>query len=284
MFLSASCAAVLKDVNGNGITGLTCVNAPTLSLTATGSSSGITVTDKDVVSNLKVSTNNGNVSVNWPTSQSLIFCSGTLNAAANGNIRLTTVSGNILLDGAAASGSVDLTSSGSILDLTNGAAADITAGGNSVLQAGGVIGLLSDPLTVAITNGSLGVLASGIVGNVSVDINGTVVPSDTLDVLNSPLGEVIFNGNVLYSPYSKSYPYLSGVPLSGIEQIGLNSSSGLTLQNYDEAISQNNPYLGVIPSAFITGVEGSLVNPCFSELSEPLTVKREGKKKKCDSF
>jgi hypothetical protein len=226
VFLSASCAAVLKDVNGNGITGLTCVNAPTLSLTATGSSSGITVTDKDVVSNLKVSTNNGNVSVNWPTSQSLIFCSGTLNAAANGNIRLTTVSGNILLDGAAASGSVDLTSSGSILDLTNGAAADITAGGNSVLQAGGVIGLLSDPLTVAITNGSLGVLASGIVGNVSVDINGTVVPSE----------------------------------------------------------SQNNPYLGVIPSAFITGVEESLVNPCFSELSEPLTVKREGKKKKCDSF
>ncbi len=213
---------------------------------------------------------------------SILFTNdGTLTVStvtANGNISLTTVSGDILLDGVTASGSVDLTSSGSILDLTNGASIDITAGGNSVLQAGGVIGLLSDPLTVAITNGSLGVLASGIVGDVSVDINGTVVPSDTLDVLNSPLGEVIFNGNVLYSPYSKSYPFLSGVPLSGVEQIGLDSGSGLTIQNYDEAISQNNPYIGVISSGFITGVEESLVNPCYSEIQEPLGVKGEGKK------
>ena len=49
-------------------------------------------------------------------------------------------------------------------------------------------------------------------------------------------------------------------------------------KKYDEK------YRGRYEEIYLIGVEESLVNPCFSELSEPLTVKREGKKKKCDSF
>jgi hypothetical protein len=54
------------------------------------------------------------------------------------------------------------------------------------------------------------VAATGQVGGVSVDINGTVLPSDTLTSLNSPPGEVIFNSRVL-NPTPINLPNLTGV-------------------------------------------------------------------------
>jgi hypothetical protein len=203
---------------------------------------------------------------------------GTL--TSGGTVNLTTTAGNLLLDGITTPGSIDLSAAGNILDLTNGIGTDLTAGGNSVLQAGGVIGLLSDPLTVDITNGSLGVLSRGINGKVSVDINGTVTPSNTLDILNSPLGEVIFNGNVLYSPYAAGYPFLTQVPLSGIETIGNNIGTGLTFENYYESLSQNDPYIGVIPSVFMMDVNGYVSSPCESGVEHPLGVRGLGKRER----
>ena len=203
-----------------------------------------------MVSDLNASASGGDILLN--------NTAGTLTigvVTASGGVEITN-SGSILLDGITAGGGVDLSAGGNILDSANSTAPDITAGGNSVLTAGGVIGTDTDPLRVEV-NGTISVAASGILNYVSVDMNGT----DTgmmLDVLNSPPGFVIFNGN----PQSLNP-----------EDVGL-----IIGNTYYEGISQNNPYIGVIPSEFITGVEESLVNPCYSEIQEPLGVKGEGKK------
>jgi hypothetical protein len=63
---------------------------------------------------------------------------------------------------------------------------------------------------VNIGRGILGVAATGEMGGVSVDINGTVLPSGTLTLLNSAPGEVIFNSKVL-SPTLVNLPVLTGI-------------------------------------------------------------------------
>ena len=52
--------------------------------------------------------------------------------------------------------------------------------------------------------------ATGQIGGVSVDINGTVSPTNTLTLLNSPPGEVIFNSQLL-NPSPINLPNLIGI-------------------------------------------------------------------------
>jgi hypothetical protein len=157
---------------------------------------------------------------------------GTLNATANaggvyvaeadgvtvnnvvahgGNVAISNTTGDMVINTITATGGIDLVATGgSILD-GNGAANNLIAGADSTLQAlGGVIGLSADPIEVNINSGALGVAATGQVGGVSVDITGTVLPSGTLTLLNSPPGEVIFNSAVLH-PTSINLPDITGI-------------------------------------------------------------------------
>jgi trimeric autotransporter adhesin len=138
----------------------------------------------------------------------------TLNniVAGGGNVTISNTAGDMIINSITASaGGIDLTASaGSILD-GNGAANNLTAVADSNLRAlGGVIGLSTDPIEVSINPGLLGVAATGQVGGVSVDINGTVLPSGALTLLNSPPGEVIFNSRVL-NPSPVNLPNLTGI-------------------------------------------------------------------------
>ncbi len=122
--------------------------------------------------------------------------------AAGGNIVVSNTTGDMTINTLTAStGGIDLTATaGSILD-GNGAANNLTAAADSALRAmGGVVGLSTDPVEVNINPGILGVAATGQIAGVSVDIDGTVLPSNTLTILNSPSGQVIFNGNILNPP------------------------------------------------------------------------------------
>jgi hypothetical protein len=134
------------------------------------------------------------------------------NVVAGGNVTISNRTGDMIINSiTATAGGIDLTAStGSILD-GNGNANNLTAVGNSNLRAlGGVIGLSTDPMEVNIGSGILGVAATGEMGGVSVNINGTVLPSSTLTLLNSSPGEVIFNSKVL-SPTSVNLPDLTGI-------------------------------------------------------------------------
>lgn len=90
---------------------------------------------------------------------------------------------------------VNVNVNGNLLD-GNGAGLNLIANGNSTLLAGGVIGTLGDPFDVFV-NGNLGVGANGQIAGTSIVINGTVNPSNTLSLLNTPPGAVLFNGNFL---------------------------------------------------------------------------------------
>ena len=52
--------------------------------------------------------------------------------------------------------------------------------------------------------------ATGQIGGISVHISGTVSPTNTLTLLNSPPGEVIFNSRVL-NPTPINLPNLTGI-------------------------------------------------------------------------
>jgi trimeric autotransporter adhesin len=122
--------------------------------------------------------------------------------AGGGNVTINNATGDMIIHSiTATAGGIDLTTSaGSILD-GNGAATNLTAVADSNLRAlGGVIGLSTDPIEVNINPGLLGVAATGQIGGVSVHINGTVLPTNMLTLLNSPPGEVIFNSQSANPP------------------------------------------------------------------------------------
>ena len=74
------------------------------------------------------------------------------------------------------------------------------------LTAAGTIGAAATPATIAVTNGTATVSASGVDGDVSVNLNGTVAPGNTLTLRNTPPGRVLFNGVQLFPPAAPPPP------------------------------------------------------------------------------
>jgi len=90
---------------------------------------------------------------------------------------------------------VNVIASGGSVFSAVGSATNLTAGANSTLQAyNGVVGTQAAPITVAVNPGTLGIRATTAIGGISAFLTGTVFPSNTLTLLNSPPGLVCFNG------------------------------------------------------------------------------------------
>jgi hypothetical protein len=60
----------------------------------------------------------------------------------------------------------------------------------------------ADPIDVNVNGATLGVAATNQIGGISATLNGTVLPSNSLLILNSPPGLVLFNGIALNPPPS----------------------------------------------------------------------------------
>lgn len=128
----------------------------------------------------------------------------------NGSATITST-GEMTLGSLNIGGAATLTSGGSLFD-GNGSSVNLTANGDSSLLATGVIGTLSDPIEVSVTGASLGISASSEVGGVSADLSGLVSPSNTLALLSTPPGQVIFNGVTLFPLAAAPAPALSPEP------------------------------------------------------------------------
>ncbi len=130
-------------------------------------------------------------------SVNLTSAGGTLVArgvSAFGDVNLTATGGSIRLDQVMATGAATVDASVAVVEQGSDAGSDLTAGANSVIRAGSTIGV-ANALEVFVTNASLSVLAGGQSGGVSVRIDGTVSPTNTLIVLTPPPpGSVLFNG------------------------------------------------------------------------------------------
>ncbi len=183
----------LSSVTGIGTDGSIEIDATTL----TASASGVGLIDlNDAAGGLTVSsatTSNGSIT--------LAAAGGNLTAntvtasGAGASVNLTTTtSGNLLVDDLVATGAINLTSAGNVSETGVDAGNDLIAGANSTIRANGGTIATADALEVQITNATLSVLATAQSGGVSVRINGTVSPTNTLIKLNTPPGSVLFNG------------------------------------------------------------------------------------------
>lgn len=106
--------------------------------------------------------------------------------SGNGSVLAGVLQGNQVL----------LNIEGNLLD-NNGDALNLIANSNSQIFTGGVIGTLGNPFDVLVRNGTLGIAPNGQLNGFSAVINGTVNPSNTLNLLNNPPGGVLFNGAFL---------------------------------------------------------------------------------------
>lgn len=118
--------------------------------------------------------------------------------AGAGDVDISNSTGDLLVNKVESTGNaVNLVSmAGSILDTNGTGAYDITAGADSSLTAHNIIGTATDPLEVNI-NGSLTTVAHGVQNNVSVNVNGLMVPDHNLVFGNVPPGLVILDNHML---------------------------------------------------------------------------------------
>ncbi len=106
-----------------------------------------------------------------------------------------TAGTDVILGALSTGGAVNVTAQGGSILSAGGAATHVTAGANSTLRAlGGIVGTGAMPITVNVNPGTLGVAATMEIGGFSGVLTGTVVPSNTLALLNVPPGCVSFNG------------------------------------------------------------------------------------------
>lgn len=166
-------AATLTASSGIGASGTleSSLNSLTASVTGPGA---ISLSDTDGLTLTNVSTTNGAITV-----------------SSGGTMHLRIVD---------AAGAVTLTASGGGSILGDGdTVTDLTATSNSSLTADGTLGTAT-PLTVRVSNGSLTVRPSGITGTLSVNLNGSVAPINTLSWNVNPPGKILLNGVQLYPP------------------------------------------------------------------------------------
>jgi len=142
-----------------------------------------------------------NGAVNLSNSGGTLTLADVSSSGAGNNVNLSNSGGNMLIGTISSSGGINLlTTAGSILSNTTGTAPNLTATTNSTLIANnGTIGTSTNPLNVSISNGTLGVSASSTLNSISVDINGTVSPVNTLGILTgssvpATSGQVVYNG------------------------------------------------------------------------------------------
>jgi trimeric autotransporter adhesin len=124
---------------------------------------------------------------------------GGINYAAGTDVTLGSLS---------TGGVVNVSAGGSVLSAA-GSGTNVTAGANSTLQAfNGVVGTSVAPVTVNVNPGTLSIRATTAVAGISVFLTGTVLPSNTLMLLNVPPGLVCFNG----CPVTGGTGGLAGLP------------------------------------------------------------------------
>ncbi|MBI4864408.1 MAG: hypothetical protein HY815_29740, partial [Candidatus Riflebacteria bacterium] len=174
---------------GNAGTNLTAATANLVAGTAIGTSANPLHT---AVGTLNARAREGGVFI----SQIGTITIGAITATEQ--VELVDTTGDIRLGTVTSEYYVNLTATvGSILNVTPGVT-NITADCNSrsTLTAAGVIGTWASPITVNIVPGELAVWAGGAIDGVSVNIQGKVLPSNSLIVLNSPPGVVLFNNRI----------------------------------------------------------------------------------------
>lgn len=263
---------VNNDIRNDGILGTTSTN--TISLMATEDIFGLGLTQGDDIS---LTATNGSIgttlepfNTNATTLSATAGTDITIHEAnsvilgdltAGGALTFTNANdfpgifdplptGIVRLDGLLSGNTVDVTALGSIIDGNPGALNVLANGNSSLVSQTGTVGLSGDPIEVSINGGPLTVGAASADNGVSVNINGNVSPSNTLNILNPlPPGSVLFNGAFL--------------SLAGLGEGLLNQGLPYLTVDYNMQRSVFEPTLsveGTIGSRSIQNTEWSIIN------------------------
>jgi hypothetical protein len=183
-------------INASTVSGNFSANAGGLTVGGAVASTGgsLNLTGANTVSQLANLTANGanNVTVTTTTG-SITMAAAATTTSGTGAIAYTAGT-NVTLGSLATGGAVDVMANGGSVLSAAGSGTNVTAGANSTLQAfNGVVGTQAAPINVAINPGTLGIRATGAIGGISAFLTGTVLPGNTLTLLNVPPGLVCFN-------------------------------------------------------------------------------------------
>jgi hypothetical protein len=214
--VSSSNTVTAAAVTTSGNIVLNSQNAVSLAGAVNAGAGSITLAGGSIVQNANVSTAGTGTITATATTGPITMADGTTSSTAAGTGDITyTAAGTITLATLSAGGAATVNSiGGSILD-GNIAPLNVAAGaGATLLAGGGVIGTLAAPIDVQVTN-LANVNATGQIGGVSININGTT-GDNTLHFLSTVPGQIYFNGILLYPLSPSPVSFLGG---SGLEPI-----------------------------------------------------------------
>ncbi|MGH7148142.1 MAG: hypothetical protein ACREIJ_09640, partial [Nitrospiraceae bacterium] len=198
--------------SGNNVT-LTDANA--LTMNASTASGNIAVSANDLAIGGTVASTGGNLNLTAANSVTQLagLTAGGANAvtvnAIGGPITMAalattssstgainyTAGTDVTLGSLSTGGGVNVIANGGSVLSAAGSGTNVTAGANSTLQAfNGVVGTRAAPMTVNVNPGTLGIRATTAIAGISAFLTGTVLPSNSLTLLNVPPGLVCFNG------------------------------------------------------------------------------------------
>jgi len=180
--LNASTVSGNFSANAGGLT----VGGPVAS---TGGS--LNLTGANTVTQLANLTANGanNVTVTTMTGPITMAAAATTTRGA-GAISYTAGT-DVTLGSLSTGGGVNVFANGGSVLSAAGSGTNVSAGAASTLQAfNGVVGTQAAPMTVNVNPGTLSIRATTAVAGISAFLTGTVLPSNTLTLLNVPPGLV----------------------------------------------------------------------------------------------
>jgi filamentous hemagglutinin family protein len=184
-------------MNASTVSGNLSGDATDLTIAGAVDSTGgnIGLTGANTVTQLaNLSANGANPVAVTATGGPITMAPAATTTSGTGSINYTAGT-DVTLGSLSTGGAVNVIANGGSVFSAVGSATNLTAGANSTLQAfNGVVGTQAAPVTVAVNPGTLGIRATTAIGGISAFLTGTVFPSNTLTLLNSPPGLVCFNG------------------------------------------------------------------------------------------
>lgn len=195
------------------------ITADDLTLRSSGDIGSVGNAINTQVSRLSASTVGGDIYVSQNGALSLFSnnnASGVYNLTTNGATADITILNQV------SGANVLLNAGRSILDGNNNASGaaspDILSTGDMTLTAVGVVGNSSNPLDISVTGGLATISAEGTgASDRSIDIFGTVSPTNRLTLGNSPPGQGFYNGVCFYNCPASSSTTSTETPVTSSE-------------------------------------------------------------------
>jgi hypothetical protein len=179
------------------VSGTFSINAGDLTVGGAVASTGgsLNLTGANTVTQLANLTANGANNVTVTTTTGSITMAPAATTTSGTGVISYTAGTDVTLGSLGTGGAVNVRANGGSVFSAAGSGTNVSAGAASTLQAlNGVVGTQAAPMTVNVNPGTLSIRVTTAPAGISAFLTGTVLPGNTLTLLNAPPGLVCFNG------------------------------------------------------------------------------------------